>query len=370
MEIFAMSFPHIAASPRDENNPLLTSHIGAIFDSPEFYPLGIDFQKRTIAFVRMSQETYRNSVFLDSRTQYVGKDVYESRVDDILLRDASVPAIAKRVCYILHPTFSCSTLLARYFELIPSCLVLKEPMLLTQMALVPQRTIRDWSHLFHISVRLLTRTYCPGDLAVIKVHEPCNALADRLLDCNDHATIIFLISPLRQFVLAVLKSQSRRDWVRTRIPFAAIAAQCPTLMHINTNNLNDAQAAAYLWLVNRFIYEQLHCGRHRSRVHLLNGNCLADSPETTLRDLMPKCEVVLDEPRLKVMIHDPSIRRYSKDLSRPYRPAQRREEMAALERCFSTDADGAMKWAASFGMGYDLSEDTEFGAIIGHTSVG
>jgi len=329
----------------------------AIFDSPELYPLRIDFQKRMISFVRMSQETYRNSVFLDTRTQYLGKEVYESRVDDILLRDACVSPVAKRVHYILHPTFSCSTLLARYFELVPSCIVLKEPMLLTQMALVPQATVRDWDQLFLMSVRLLTRTYSPDDLAVIKVHEPCNALASRLLDCDDRATITFVIGPLRQFVLAVLKSKYRRDWVRTRVPFAAIAAQCPPLMHINPGDLSDAEAAACLWLVNRFLYEQLRSGKHRARVHGLNGNHLADSPAATLRAVMSKCSLALDEPRLKMMIENPLVSRYSKDVSRRYGAVQRHEEMAELECRFGADADGAMQWAASRGMECELSGD-------------
>src|SRR6267154_1808610 len=98
-----------------------------VFSSPEFYPLRIDFQRRIVQFVRMSRDTYRRSVFLDFRTQHLGTGVYEIRLDDLLFGIADLPTANKAVHYILHTTFCCSTLLARYFELLESCFVLKEP---------------------------------------------------------------------------------------------------------------------------------------------------------------------------------------------------------------------------------------------------
>jgi len=39
-----------------------------LFHSPEFYPQWIDFENSALHFVHMSRESYRNSVFLDVRT--------------------------------------------------------------------------------------------------------------------------------------------------------------------------------------------------------------------------------------------------------------------------------------------------------------
>lgn len=352
-----MSPRPIADAPSTVPRRLSSDHLRAIFESPDLYPLKIDFQKRVVLFVRMSEGTYRNSVFLDGRTRHLGTETYEIRLDDMLLSQASIPSIAKRVHYILHPTFSCSTLLARYFELIPTCFVLKEPMLLSQIALVPPGSVLDWDDLFRMSIRLLTRTYRPGDVPIIKAHEPCNPLANQLLESNGGATITFLMIPLRQFVLAVLKLDSRRKWVRTRIPAAAIAARCDALMHIKPEDLSDGQAAAYLWLVNMFVLRQLRSGKHSRRVHWVNGDKLADMPDATLKIIMAKCGVSVDKSRLQMMIEDPLVGRYSKDLSRPFGPGQRHAEMTTLERCFGSDADDAIKWAASQELQCDLPKD-------------
>ncbi len=329
--------------------------LATLLDSPDFYPVRIDFSRRIVAFVRMSPETYRKSVFLDHRTQYLGADVYGMRLDDLLLRAMTAPMVSRSVHYILHPTFSCSTLLARYFELLSSCMVLKEPMWLTQMAFASPEDLRDWDDVFQLSLRMLTRTYGAADLVVIKPHEPFNALAAKLLSCATTSTVTFLTTSLRQFVVSVLKSESRRTWVRTRIPFAARAAKCGPLIKIGPEALADAQAAAYLWLVNRFICKQLCAGEHRDRVLMLDADLLAGSPLNALKAVMNICAAPVSDAMLRKMIEHPTVRSYSKDLSRPYDSSSRMKELTELERSFGQETDAAVDWVISCGMGEYLT---------------
>lgn len=325
------------------------SSLATLFDSPDFYPIRIDFVRRIVAFVRMSQETYRKSVFLDHRTQYLGGDVYGMRLDDLLFRSINVPMVSPSVHYILHPTFSCSTLLARYFELLPSCLVLKEPMALTQMAFVTPETVRDWDDIFQLTIRMLTRTYHQGEQVVIKGHEPSNALATKLLASSNSSSITFLITPLRQFIISVLKSSSRCGWVRTRIPASAIAAQCRALMDVGPDMLTDAQAATYLWLTNRSICKRLEAEEYRDRVLVLDANQLTDCPEEALKAVFRTCRRTISGPFLKTMLEHPTIHSYSKDLSRPYDSSVRSKELVDLEQRFGQEADAAINWAISCG---------------------
>jgi hypothetical protein len=327
-----------------------------LLSSPELYPVNIELQKGKMAFVRMSRETYRNSVFLDTRTQHLGREIYEIRLDDILLRAAGTPTCARRTHYIFHPTFSCSTLLARYFELIPGCFVLKEPSLLTQLALISKEAVREWDQILQVSLRLLTRTYQPDELVIIKAHEPCNVLAETLLEQDQNATATFLITPLRQFVLSVLKSEFRRNWVRTRIPAVAIAAECAALAQQRAENLTDGQAAAFLWLVNRFLCGRLCATRCCSRVYCLEADRLISSPKTALGQMMRNCGLALEEAQIDMMIGHPSIQRHAKDTSRQYGANQRRLEMAELERRFAVEADLAVEWAGDLGMDCDLPD--------------
>src|SRR5439155_14737034 len=103
-----------------------TDPLPDVLTSPDFLPLRIDPNRRVMTFVRMSLDAYRDSVFLDGRTRRVTSDAYELRLDDLLFADANRSIDSATAHYVLHNTFFLSTLLARYFELLPSWFVLKE----------------------------------------------------------------------------------------------------------------------------------------------------------------------------------------------------------------------------------------------------
>ncbi len=323
------------------------NHLSKLYASPELYPIGIDFRRESVKFVRMSRDAYRDSVFLDARTRRLGNESYEIRLDDLLFAAEGKPALAQAVHYILHPTFCCSTLLARYFELLSCCFVLKEPVVLTQLALTPRSTLR-WNEAFMLCTRLLTRTYDPNQFVVIKPHEPCNVLAEALLEQNKAATITFLTTPLRDFLLAILKEQDRRRWVQRRLVKAQDSvAAVSALANVNICNLSDAQAAAFLWLVNGFLCRALSRGRYGSRVLVLDGGRIADFPAESLRAVSSRFGLSLSDEQLQRMLNHPSVHKYSKDLSRSYDASARREERARLENSWGTDADAGVQFAAS-----------------------
>jgi hypothetical protein len=331
-----------------ENTCPSATHVPDVFVSPDLFPLKIDYRRRVVTFVRMSCDLYRDSVFLDGRTRHDGPDVYEIRLDDLFLLQEQIPVEHTRVHYILHTAFCCSTLLARYFELLPECLVLKEPRLLTQMALGSYRHHPEWTSSFELTLRLLGRSYHSQRLVVIKVNDWCNGIGGPLLSANRLATATFLMMPLRQFIFAVLKSGLRREWVRTRVKTAAQdAAAWPALPRVTLEDLSDAQAAAYLWMVNGFLATQLSTGMHAARVLVLDGGRIADAPGTTLPAIAKLCGLPLDDEQLERLLADPSVRSYSKDLSKSYDASTRRQEMADLEARLGKDADAAQRWVMS-----------------------
>jgi hypothetical protein len=317
-----------------------------LFKSPEYYPLRVDFQKQIMAFVRMSRDTYRDSVFLDSRTRYLRGRLRTLRLDDLLLAAASTESAARNVNYILHPAFCCSTLLARYFELLPFCLVLKEPLLLTQLAISSPEALPKWKETFELSIRLLTRTYDETQTVIIKVHEPCNSLGQRLLKADVKSTVTFLMTPLRHFILSVLKSEERRSWVRRRVcGEMASGGKAWGLEDVLPSDLSDAQAAACMWMRNNSLCEQLSASSERARVFLLESDQLIESAYETLRALVRFCRLPLDEIQIAWLVQHPSMRRYSKDVSLAYDANSRRREFAELERRFGHDADLGAEWA-------------------------
>lgn len=327
-----------------------------LFRSPEWYPLTIDFKRQTLKFIRLTPEAYRDYIFLSLKSALRhDEDFYEVRLDDVLYAGANTPKVRQPVHFILHTAYCCSTLLARYFELLPGCVVLKEPNLLAEIALAEGQA-PQWQDSFELSARLLARTYQVNDMAVIKTHVPCNTLAQKLLQQNSDATVSFLMPPLRSFLLAVLKAKDRRYRVRSwSRHFARIAAKPPQLSEINPDSLTDGATAAYWWMINQFLCEQLSQSPYASRMVALHADRVADFPQETIKSVAALCGRNLTEEQVDLVANHPTISRYSKDPSRPYDASVRRLEIAELERCWGSEADAAVDWIASRGMNCDFT---------------
>jgi hypothetical protein len=321
-----------------------------LFASPEFFPLEIDLRRRLVTFVRMTREAYADSVFLDyNRTRYVGNPI-TLRLDDVVFACRSSSAPAAKAHYILNTAYCCSTLLSRYFESLPNCLALREPRALAQVAVMMDEGDPSWELFLDVCMRLLLRAYEPGQAVVIKPYEPCNRLAKTLLEWDPKATATYLITPLRSFLLSVLKSEERREWVRGRVASAARdASRYGVLSGISADALTTPQAATYVWLLNYSMFRSLKRNGGAGRVALANGDALVEAPESTLRAVMNGSGLQVDERQFQAMISAESVRRYSKDSDRPYDAASRHDQLNELNRCWGAEADEGMEWAESLG---------------------
>lgn len=314
-----------------------------LFKSPEFYPVSVDFANSALQFLEMSRETYRNSVFLDVRTRHLGKSPRNVKLDDLLLASAGVSAKAGGAHYILNTAFCCSTLLARYFELFPDCFVLKEPSLLTQLALTPESVSR-WDEVFQVCLKLLARTYLESERPVIKVHEACNILGDRLLE-DPEITITFLSTPVRRFVLSILKAEFRRQWVRKRVVQMSKRHEFADLLQgVEVSSLSDAQAACCMWMSDRSIAERLSSSDNRNRVLVIDGDEVAERPTEALSRIAKAGGFTLSEQQLDAILSHPLVNRYSKDPSIPYNAASRQQELERLDERWGNEADIAIDW--------------------------
>lgn len=323
-----------------------------LFTSPELYPVQIDFRRRSVIFARISRQDYEDFVFLeiDAVLRQI-RQLCEIRVDDLLLAAANAPPVVKPVHYILHTAYCCSTLLARYFDLIPSCFVLKEPQLLAQFALASDRFSEGWNEGFELCVRLLSRTPDACELPVIKTNVPCNVLGERFLKHNRQATITFLMMPLRHFLLAVLKSGIRRRRVQYWVgKLIGDPLWCSQLGNIKARDLTDVEAAICFWLVNHSLCSQLSSGADRSRVLALDGERVADCPREALPAVMSICGQPLDNDRLEWLLNHPSARRHAKHPLRAYDASVRRQEIASWEDRWGGEADIGIEWAVTQGI--------------------
>lgn len=324
-----------------------------LFASPEWYPLQMDFERRYLTFIRMSQKAYQESTFHAARAaRRFGRNAFDMRLDDVMLAASTTPVVKKPIHFVLHCGLCCSTLLTRYLDLFPSSVVMKEPSWLTQLAVARHQGIPDWQEILDLSIRLLTRTYHPEQITTIKTNIPCNPLGRRFLENNRQARVTFIMIALRDFMLAILKNQYRRGRVQywTRDLYQNPTDGSSALAGIQPDKLSDEQAAVCYWLQTRFICTQLSSFPDRSRVLILNGQRIADSPRQVLTAVARMCRQTLTEEQLTWLIGHPSVHQHSKNISRPYDTESRSQELEQLEGRYGREIDSAIEWVLSLGI--------------------
>jgi hypothetical protein len=320
-----------------------------VWASPEWYPVRIDVPSRTLQFVRMSPDTYRASVFLDSRMRHLS-EICQVTLEDLLSnRPPRLDADAS-VHYIFHTAFCCSTLLARYIELLPHVLVLKEPGILSQVAVTPWASDREQREAVKLTLALLSRTYEARHVVAIKASDWCNSLATTALHLNKHSTATFQMVPLRSFLLAVLKSARRRRWAHSRARLARRdTSEVGFLSNISAQSFSDAQAAAFIWIANARTCEILTKGVHAGRVKPLDGEHLAAQPGPQLHRVI--ADSCLDRHGIDYahLANSSVSHSYSKGRGGPFNHEQRTLELRRLEERLRPEVDAGLSWAAEVG---------------------
>lgn len=334
-----------------------------LWGSPDFFPVHYDRRRGVLQFVYVSRDLYHQYAFLDQREAAL-QSARRFEITTEQLRCDSLPTFhnARRpVHYILHTAFCCSTLLARYLECLPRCFVLKEPALLTTiipdaLCLIPYQawdsqsgsaTAPATDSLPCLCLRLLSRSYHGTDDVIIKANDQCTVIAPILLAHDNRSKILLLSIALRSFLVAVLKNSTRRRWIRKRMAFILpLVGLVPSLANIDPIVLNDACAAAYLWLFYRNLFLRLRAN-NPDRVRLLDGEQLAAGAVVRRRaiaEAVAHLGLKVSEMDIEAAVQSEVSRRHAKNMSMIFDSRIREAEQITEERHLRPELDSAEQW--------------------------
>ena len=329
--------------------------LNEVMESPSLLPIGANIAQNKMHFIKMSRRGYLQSSFLDAgRAVSEDHEHYETELDVLL--SFPRPLFLNHTSYILHGAFCCSTLLTRYLDLLPSCFSLREPPLLTQLASLKLKEgigsgdktagrSEQFQKLFQLAITLLTRSYEKGEMVIIKPNDLGNVLATMLYENDTGCRMLFLGLDLRSFLLATLKSEFRRSWIRRRLETLYPATvKLPVLGAVHPRLLSDAAACAYLWLLNNAFYDELRSHADPHRILALDGAQIANDPQKSLALGTSFFGLSVDGQQLRKVLEDPSAGRYSKDLSLPYDVQTRHSELKMSAQLWTSEVDDGVQW--------------------------
>jgi hypothetical protein len=299
-----------------------------LFASPDHYLHS--FEDGAAVFVPMDRDAYHRSIFLDGR------------ISPAADRTMKVPAHAlvepvrrpRPTGWIFHVAHCGSTLLARALDRPSTNLVLREPFALRQLAFSP-----DTGRLA-MTAAMLSKRY-RGDLpTIVKANVPVNFLLPDLAALNSQASAIFLYATLRDYLLAILRSDNHRDWLRR-----VTTQLAPHLGDLS--NLSDCERCAALWLAQIRAFTDSIAVMPNART--LDAETFFADPGPVLAAAAAHLAVPMSEAEIRDTIEGPLFATYSKNPEQPFDNQARLARRSGLEAPLAEEIARARRWVVSAG---------------------
>lgn len=301
----------------------MTLTLADLFASPDHFLQS--FEGDTAVFVPMDRAAYHRSIFLDARISPAEDGAL--RVPVAALVDA-IPAPAP-TGWIMHVAHCGSTLLARALDDMAANLVLREPQALRQLAFAaPDARLA-------LTVAMLSKRYRPDAPTIVKGNVPTNMLLARIATTQPGARMILMYLPLREYLLAILRSDNHRTWLRNvTTNLASHLAVSP--------NASDAERAAALWFAQMRIYADT--ATTVPNACSLDAEDFFARPHDVLTAAAEHLAVSLSQAEIATRVAGPLFATYSKNPAQSFDNAERLARRHAIEHDLAPELDQAERW--------------------------
>jgi hypothetical protein len=299
-----------------------------LFASPDHYLHS--FEGGSAIFMPMDREAYHRSIFLDGRISPAASRTMKVPAG-ALVDPARKPAPTG---WIFHVAHCGSTLLARALDRRETNLVLREPLALRQMALSP-----DPAGLA-LTAAMLSKRYRAELPTIVKANVPVNFLLPELAAVDPGARAIFLYATLGDYVLAILRSDNHRQWLRGVT--AQLAAHLGDLAAHS-----DSERCAALWLAQMRAFSAAMALLPEARS--LDAEILFADPRRVLKAAAAHLAVPMSDGEAGEIVEGPLFATYSKNPEQPFDNEARLARRSALEAPLAEELAQARRWIESAG---------------------
>jgi hypothetical protein len=295
-----------------------------LFNSPDHYLHS--FEDGVAIFVPMDRAAYHRSIFLDRRI--VPAAPGSMRVPVTMLAGHEVGKLAP-VRWIFHVAHCGSTLLARALDDVVANLVLREPLALRQIALAPDPAR------VRIVTSMVSKRYRASLPTVVKANVPVNFLLPQIVEQDASARAIFLYFSLQDYVLAILRDDRHRTWLRN------VTAQLKD--HVgDVATLSDAERVAALWVAQMRAFAAAIAVLPNARS--LNAETFFQQPRDVLAAAVAHFEMPMSQADIDRKVGGPLFNTYSKNPSVDFDNDERLARRSLLEKTLAGEQDRAHAW--------------------------
>lgn len=296
-----------------------------LYASPDHYLHSFDADKAI--FVPMDRAAYHRSIFLDARISAARGQPAALAVETL----AQALRPPQPTSWIFHMAHVGSTLLARALDDPDASLVLREPLALRQLAIQPDE------RRLAIVAAMLSKRYRADAPTLVKANVPVNFMLPKLAALEPGAHAILLYLPLRDYLLAILRNDSHRDWLRKVTGFLS-----PYLGDLT--GVSDAERAAALWLAQVSAFTVALAAMPNARA--LNAELFFAGPERVLNAAAAHLGVPIAPAAIASTVSGPLFASHAKNPALAFDNQQRIARRDELERLLTAELDLADAWVA------------------------
>jgi hypothetical protein len=281
------------------------------------------FEGDQAVIVPMDAASYRRSIFLDQRISPAAGEAFA-----IPATALPIPA-AQPVGWIFHMAHCGSTLLARALGELGENIVLREPFALRQLAFDP-----DPARLTLVTA-MLGRRHDPFAPTVVKANVPVNFLLPQISAQDPEARAIMLYCALPDYLLAILRSDNHRAWVRN------VTTQLAGYLG-DMAGLSDATRAAALWIAQTRRFAEAFAAMPHARS--LEAERFFAQPQPVLAAACEHLGVAAKPGMIAAVVASPLFATYSKNPAVAFDNAARLERRGLLEPALAGEIAEARRW--------------------------
>lgn len=296
----------------------------------------------------MSRDSYKQSIFtLPNRIVTDGNETWAVPLAEVVgLVESSEVSFRSPSC--LFQIAHCgSTLLSRALDMPGRSLVIRESFALRQFTATPlspnssqnndrQRALKALWH-------LLGRQYDPSETVLLKGNVPVNYSLPEIFEVTPELAGICLYSKFDDYLVAALKSDERRMWVkhvaREMAPRIKLLGEFES---IDFDSLEGGQSAAVLWRSQVRMFEDAI--KSNTGLRALCSDQLYQNPRKVLRASAAHLNISLEESEIDDIVQSDLFKRHAKMPELEYSAEQRAIDEKELHSLYKTEVSATKRW--------------------------
>lgn len=320
---------------------------------PDFLFQDLDLVNRRGLVVKFDRDAYRRASFLDHRA-FRNDTLGAWLTLESIQRHAAELSEPPAAHAIFHVSHCGSTLVSRLLAELPGVLPLREP--LTLLACAQERRELDhptsrldqagWDRLFDATLKLLSRSYQPGERTCIKATSACGNLIAPFLRRNTGSKAVLLHTDLETWLTVML----RHEDVRSNGRFYAQAwlkdlHALTGRKDIRLAALGDAEMFTINWLTTLLHFERARQDSG-TRARPCDFEKLLADPAGGLEALGRFLD--LDTTQVPEIVAGPLMKSYAKRPNEAFDAATRARELQEARRLQAKEVTAGLRYAEKF----------------------